>query len=227
MTYFFKEFTFIALKFILLTVNCEMENLSLYIEILGTLFGVAYVILAAKKNIWCWIAGIISSVLSVYLFLVYSNLYAEAILYMYYVIAGIVGWIQWSNPKTDRPFVIKVDSATHVFFIIIGTVLSFLLYFLISFIFPDAAKPLIDSFTTIFSFLATWITIRKWISSWIYWIVIDLISVGLYWSRDLNIYAFLMVFYTSLAIYGYYSWKKSEIKMVRFNKTLKGSQIIA
>ena len=112
-----------------------MENLSLYIEILGTLFGVAYVILAARKNIWCWIAGIISSVLSVYLFWVYSNLYAEAILYMYYVLAGIIGWVQWSNPKTDRPFVIKVDLATHLFFIIIGTVLSFLLYFFISFIF--------------------------------------------------------------------------------------------
>ncbi len=205
----------------------EMENSSLYIEILGTLFGVAYVILAAKKNIWCWIAGIISSVLMVYLFWIYSKLYAEAILYMYYVIAGIVGWVQWSNPKTDRPFIIKVDSVTHVFFVVIGVVLSFLLYFLISIVFSDAAKPLIDSFTTVFSFLATWITIRKWISSWVYWIVIDLISVGLYWSRDLNIYAFLMIVYTVLAVYGYYSWKKSEIKTVRFNKIFKGSESIA
>ncbi len=204
-----------------------MENSSLYIEILGTLFGLAYVILAAKKNIWCWIAGIISSFLSVYLFWVYSKLYAEAILYMYYVIAGIVGWVQWSNPKTDRPFIIKVDSGTHVFFIVTGAVLSFLLYFLISLIFPDAAKPLIDSFTTVFSFLATWITIRKWISSWIYWIIIDSISVGLYLSRGLNIYALLMVFYTALAIYGYYSWKKSEIKTVRFNKIFKSSESIA
>tara|TARA_Y100000589_G_C27080745_1_gene599491 strand:+ start:188 stop:802 length:615 start_codon:yes stop_codon:yes gene_type:complete len=204
-----------------------MENSSLYIEILGTLFGVAYVILAAKKNIWCWIAGIISSVLMVYLFWIYSKLYAEAILYMYYVIAGIVGWVQWSNPKTDRPFIIKVDSVTHVFFVVIGVVLSFLLYFLISIVFSDAAKPLIDSFTTVFSFLATWITIRKWISSWVYWIVIDLISVGLYWSRDLNIYAFLMIVYTVLAVYGYYSWKKSEIKTVRFNKIFKGSESIA
>ena len=189
-----------------------MENSSLYIEISGTLFGLAYVILAAKKNVWCWIAGIISSFLSVYLFWVYSKLYAEAILYMYYVIAGIVGWVQWSNPKTDRPFIIKVDSGTHVFLVVTGAFLSFLLYFLISLIFPDAAKPLIDSFTTVFSFLATWITIRKWISSWIYWIIIDSISVGLYWSRDLNIYAFLMIVYTVLAVYGYYSWKKSEIK---------------
>ena len=203
-----------------------MEKSSLYIELLGTLFGLAYVILAAKKNIWCWIAGVISSFLSVYLFWVYSKLYAEAILYMYYVIAGIVGWVQWSNPKTDRPFIIKVDSGTHVFFVVTGAVLSFLLYFLISLIFPDAAKPLIDSFTTVFSFLATWITIRKWISSWIYWIIIDSISVGLYWSRDLNIYAFLMIVYTVLAVYGYYSWKKSEIKTVRFNKIFKPSESI-
>lgn len=203
-----------------------MENSSLYIEISGTLFGLAYVILAAKKNVWCWIAGIISSFLSVYLFWVYSKLYAEAILYMYYVIAGIVGWVQWSNPKTDRPFIIKVDSGTHVFLVVTGAFLSFLLYFLISLIFPDAAKPLIDSFTTVFSFLATWITIRKWISSWIYWIIIDSISVGLYWSRDLNIYAFLMIVYTVLAVYGYYSWKKSEIKTVRFNKIFKASESI-
>ena len=203
-----------------------MENSSLYIEISGTLFGLAYVILAAKKNVWCWIAGIISSFLSVYLFWVYSKLYAEAILYMYYVIAGIVGWVQWSNPKTDRPFIIKVDSGTHFLLVVTGAFLSFLLYFLISLIFPDAAKPLIDSFTTVFSFLATWITIRKWISSWIYWIIIDSISVGLYWSRDLNIYAFLMIVYTVLAVYGYYSWKKSEIKTVRFNKIFKASESI-
>ena len=204
-----------------------MENLPLLLEISGTFFGVVYVILAAKRNIWCWFAGMISSILSVYLFWVYSKLYAEAILYFYYVIAGIIGWIQWSNPKKDRPFITRVTYTKHIVFIFSGIVLSVGLYFLISFVFPDAARPLIDSFTTVFSFLATWITIRKWISSWIYWIVIDSISVGLYWSRDLNIYAFLMVFYTFLAIYGYYSWKKSEIKTVRFNKILKGSQTIA
>ena len=189
-----------------------MENLPLLLEISGTFFGVVYVILAAKRNIWCWFAGMISSILSVYLFWVYSKLYAEAILYFYYVIAGIIGWIQWSNPKTDRPFITRVTYTKHIVFIFSGIVLSVGLYFLISFVFPDAARPLIDSFTTVFSFLATWMTIRKWLSSWIYWIIIDTISVGLYWSRDLNIYAFLMIFYTVLAVYGYYSWKNAGTK---------------
>ena len=198
-----------------------MEYLPVLIEVLATFFGVAYVILAAKKNILCWSAGIISSILMVYLFWVYSKLYAEAYLYFYYVIAGIVGWIQWSNPKTDRPFVIKVNYATHIVFILFGAILSYGLYFLISYIFPDAARPLMDSFTTVFSFLATWMTIRKWLSSWIYWIIIDVVSVGLYWSRDLNIYSFLMVLYTVLAVYGYLSWKKSQTKFLKFSTLFK------
>ena len=198
-----------------------MEYLPVLIEVLATFFGVAYVVLAAKKNILCWSAGIISSILSVYLFWVYSKLYAEAYLYFYYVIAGIIGWMQWSNPKTDRPFVIKVNYVTHIVFILIGAVLSYGLYFFISYIFPDAARPLIDSFTTVFSFLATWMTIRKWLSSWIYWIIIDVVSVGLYWSRDLNIYAFLMVLYTVLALYGYLSWKKSQTKFLNFSALFK------
>jgi len=198
-----------------------MGNLPLILEVLATFFGVAYIVLAARKNIWCWVAGIISSLLSVYLFWVYSKLYAEAILYFYYVVAGIIGWMQWSNPKTDRPFVIKVNSSTHIVFIFFGAILSVGLYFLISFVFPYADRALIDSFTTVFSFLATWFTIRKWLSSWIYWIVIDVASAGLYWSKDLNIYALLMIFYTVLAVYGYFSWKKSESKSIKFISVFK------
>ena len=198
-----------------------MGNLPLILEVLATFFGVAYIVLAARKNIWCWVAGIISSLLSVYLFWVYSKLYAEAILYFYYVVAGIIGWMQWSNPKTDRPFVIKVNSSTHIVFILFGAILSVGLYFLISFVFPDADRALIDSFTTVFSFLATWFTIRKWLSSWIYWIIIDIVSAGLYWSKDLNIYALLMIFYTVLAVYGYFSWKKSESKSIKFISVFK------
>ena len=51
---------------------------------------------------------------------------------------------------------------------------------------------------------------RKWISNWIYWIVIDLVSVWLYWSRDLEIYALLMLIYALMAVYGYYSWRAQE-----------------
>lgn len=183
------------------------------LEVFATLFGLAYVILAAKKNIWCWLMGIIGSCLSIYLFWVYSKLYAEAILSFYYVVTGVIGWVYWNKPKAELP-VLKVSYIVHLLFVGIGVGLSFAFYSLVTNIFTDAARPLLDSFTTVFSFLATLITIKKWVSNWIYWIVIDAVTAYMYWSRDLNIYSGLMILYTGLAIYGYLQWRKSEAKTV-------------
>ncbi len=196
-----------------------MENLPLIIELLATAFGLGYVILAAKKNIWCWLMGIMGSALSIYLFWVYSKLYAEAILSFYYVITGVIGWVQWNKPQEDKPF-IKVDYKAHVLFILTASILSLGFYQLVTNIFTDAARPMLDSFTTVFSFMATWITIKKWLSSWIYWIAIDAVTAVMYWSRDLNIYAGLMVLYTVLAVYGYLEWRKSNPKSVSFSELL-------
>ena len=68
--------------------------------------------------------------------------------------------------------------------------------------------PLLDSFTTIFSFIATWMTARRVLENWIYWIAIDGLSVYLYYSRGLDVYSLLSFVYTGMAIYGYFNWKK-------------------
>ena len=63
------------------------KNLELLIEIVAVIFGIAYVFLAAKNKISCWIFGIIGSVLSIFLFVFYAKLYAESVLYLFYVFA--------------------------------------------------------------------------------------------------------------------------------------------
>ena len=78
----------------------------------------------------------------------------------------------------------------------------------------EAEKPLIDSFTTIFSFIATYLMAKKWIENWLYWIVIDGVSVYLYYTRGLEIYALLMFAYTIIVVYGYFEWKKLEVVKV-------------
>lgn len=191
----------------------------LLIEILGTLFLIAYVVLAAKENIWCWLMGIIGSALNIYLFWVCSKLYSEAILSLYYVVTGIIGWVLWKSPKKKIP-VIKVSLTAHVVFVIFGIALSFGFYLIVTNVFIDAARPLLDSFTTVFGFLVTLITIKKWISSWVYWIVIDVVTAYMYWSQSLNIYSGLMILYTILAIYGYIEWKKSKPQKVELKKLI-------
>lgn len=189
------------------------KHIELLIEIIAVILGVFYVVLAAKNNKWCWVFGIFSSAISIVLFVLFAKLYAEAFLYFFYVIAGIYGWIIWNN-NTNQHQVYQHTLKKHLFIIIIGTLLSIGLYLIISFFFADAQKPLIDAFTTAFSFIATYLTAKKWIENWLYWIIIDLITIYLYFSRGLEIYALLMLLYAIIAAYGYLKWKKlSIIKM--------------
>jgi nicotinamide mononucleotide transporter len=186
------------------------NNIPLLLEIVAVIFGVLYTVLMAQNKISCWIFGIIGSLLSVYIFVEYAKLYAEAVLYVFYVFAGIYGWMQWKKQKSvEKVYQQKVS--THVKLILSGTVISLFLYFGLTFFFTEAEKPLIDSFTTVFSFIATYLMAKKWIGNWYYWLVIDAVSVYLYYTRELEIYALLMLVYTILVVYGYWQWKKLKI----------------
>lgn len=186
------------------------NNFALLLEIVAVIFGVLYTVLMAKNKISCWIFGIIGSLLSVYLFVEYAKLYAEALLSVFYVFAGIYGWIVWKKQEVIEE-VYQRKIMMHVKLISVGTALSLLMYFGLAYFFKEAQKPLIDSFTTIFSFIATYLMAKKWIENWFYWIAIDGVSVYLYYTRGLEIYALLMFAYTIIVIYGYFEWKKLKV----------------
>ena len=178
-----------------------------WLEVGAVVTGIIYVMLATRENIWCWFFGIISSGLSIYLFFL-SKLYAESILYFYYVLAGIYGWIVWQKRSTRTSLKISTwPIQYHLITIAIGVALSFALAAFLK-NYTDAALPLIDSHTTIFSFIATFMVTRKVLENWLYWILIDIVSVGLYSSRQLYLYAFLMVIYTIIAVWGFKAWRK-------------------
>ncbi len=178
-------------------------------ELYAVITGVLYIFLAARENIWCWFFGIVSSILSIYVFY-FSKLYAESFLYFYYVIAGFYGWYSWKKgPNAKEILEISRWKWSHHFFAIFsGVLLSLALAFILR-QYTDAKMPLIDAHTTIFSFIATYMTTRKILETWIYWVVIDMVSIGLYWSRELYLYSLLMLIYTIMAIYAYYNWKKT------------------
>ena len=189
------------------------ENKALLLEILAVIFGVAYIVLAAKNKISCWLFGIIAALLSIWLFIEHAQLYAEAFLYCFYVMAGFYGWYSWQN-QVKESTIYQHPLKNHVLLIIIGGIVSVGFYYLVTNIFTDAARPLIDSFTTIFSFIATYLTIKKWLNNWIYWIVIDVVTTYLYVSRELYLYAGLMGVYSVIALYGYLQWKKLNVVKV-------------
>ena len=184
------------------------NNLSLVLEIVAVAFGLAYVVYAALNKVIAWPLGIVGSAISIFIFVVYAKLYAESILYLYYVIMGFYGWWNWKSSSQGE--VQKIEQkglVTHLILISIGVAFSFILYYGITYFTDDTERPLIDSFTTSFSFIATYMTTRRWIGNWIYWVLINVLSVYLYYSRSLSIYAMLMLINAIVAALAYFKWK--------------------
>lgn len=184
-------------------------DIVLFIEIFATLTGLTYVILLMREQIICWFFGIVSSILSIWLFY-HSKLFAESMLYFYYVLMGIYGWYNWGNHRKEMDEALPISSKNYTFLLfscLIAVACSLSLSYLLN-KYTTAERAMIDSFTTVFSFLATYLQTQKYISNWLFWIVINAVSVWLYYDRGLNIYAGLMLVYLILSIIGFTNWRQ-------------------
>lgn len=188
-------------------------------EWIAVLTGIAYVILAALRSNWCWIFAIFSSGIYVYLCLI-GQLYIESVLQVFYIATAVVGWISWQKNDTSSPLIDEtldkfgtVDLVKtwpviyHAYNLLISGVVAFSLGFCFD-QFTDQANPYADAFTTVFSLAATFMVVRKVLENWVYWIVIDLVSIFLYHQRGYSLSAVLYLLFTILAIVGFIAWYK-------------------
>ena len=189
------------------------ENLNYswdWIESSAVLMSVLYVFFAAKENIWCWFFGAISAIL--YTYICFNiKLYAETFLQLFYLIMSVIGYISWKKPEVSK--INQWSVKKHLILILLSIIFVFIVGFLLS-IRTDAKMPLVDTFTTVFSVVATILVIKKVLENWLYWIVIDLVSIFLYFERDLHLSSILFMIYTIIAIKGYFSWiEKSKLNV--------------
>lgn len=180
-------------------------NSSLFLEISAVVLGTIYVIAAMFEKRWCWYFGIASSIFAI-IFAYESRYYQDIIINTYYVVAGLWGLAKWSSHASSKE-VIHNQQLTHNLIIPFGGILAVLLLgFLFSKI--DNSKSYLDAFTTIFAFIATWLTVKKVIENWLYWVVIDLVSFYMYFSKELYVYSTLYMIYAFFAVLGYIIWQR-------------------
>lgn len=179
-----------------------------FIEWLIFAMALIYVVLAAIENVWCWLFGILASLFSVYLCFS-GHLFLESGLQVFYVIIGIYGWYEWlhgSKNKTEPP-IISYSFLKLIYLTIIGIII-WIPFGYTAHTYSTQALPYLDAFITAFSIVATWMTAKKIIQNWVFWIVIDGLAVVLYASRSFYLIALLYGIYTILSIIGYLQWKK-------------------
>jgi nicotinamide mononucleotide transporter len=176
------------------------------VEWLAFFFSLIYVILAAAKSIWCWPFAFIGSSLYVYLCIV-SQLYLESGLQLFFVVMALIGWVSWKHTEKKRLDIINWSVGQHLLNIVLSTMVALSLGWIFD-QYTNQENPYVDAVTTVFSLAATFMVARKVLENWIYWIIIDSISIWLYAQRGLNLSSVLFLIYTVIAIVGFFSWYK-------------------
>jgi len=172
---------------------------------------IAYLILAIRQSIFCWLAAIIGT--SIYLVLMFRvGLYMESALQAFYIAMALYGWRHWRQASDDGKSlpVVSWPLAFHILPLLMIATLTALSGYLLS-VYSNASLTYADSFTTWGAIAATWMVARKVLQNWHYWFVIDSVSAVIYVSKGLWLTALLYLFYLVLIIVGLRTWREAEL----------------
>jgi len=175
----------------------------------AVILAVLYLLLAVRQHILCWLCWIISSCL--YLYVMYeAGLYMESMLQIFYIIMGFYGWSQWNKSVDQASFQVnRWSPLNHLIAIAVVLMLTFASGQVLE-LYTEAAMPFIDALTTWGAVVTTYMVAKKLLENWIYWFVIDSISIYLFVSRELYFTAFLFLVYLFIIVIGYRSWREME-----------------
>jgi nicotinamide mononucleotide transporter len=179
-----------------------------WIEILAAALALLYVRLAIGQRLSCWVAAFISSVLYAWVFFK-AHLYMDSGLQVFFAVMAAYGFWQWQHGKGGAALSVSGwPIARHA--LALGVILGLALltsYFLRRY--TPAASPFVDSLVTWSSVWATFLVARKVYENWHWWIVIDSVSLCLFFTRHLYLTVLLYSLYVILSVIGMREWRRS------------------
>ena len=194
-----------------------------FLEFTGTVINLLCVILVARRNILTWPLGIVGVVLFGILFY-QINLYADFFEQIYYFITSVMGWYMWAAVRRRSPEdkhisvernSIKANIAWAAGITGISVIATWALsniHIWLPMLFPEPASlPALDATTTVMSFAAQYLMMKRKLENWYLWILVDVIAIWLYWYKEVPFIALLYVVFLFNAIYGWWAWKRAII----------------
>ena len=186
-----------------------------FLEYFGVVTGIIYLILEILQHRAMWVVGFLTSFVYVFVFF-FSKFYADMSLNVYYVCMSIYGFWQWQkvgSREEEKEIAILYRHLNLKLFlgIIAVTVILYGVLFQILANYTDSPVPAGDAFTTALSITATWMLARRILEHWWFWVVINFVSVYLYYQRGLYPTCFLFICYGVLAVVGWINWRKKGI----------------
>jgi len=188
------------------------------LEISAVIVSALAVWLTARRHLWCWPIGLVSVLLYARIFFA-AKLYSDLLLQLIFAVMQLYGWWQWSSGRgvpqqpdsqaSDQHHIQpqRLSRSGWLAGLLAGAFGSVLLGYVMA-SFTDAHIPWLDSALTSFSLVAQFWMARKYVANWWLWIAVDIIYVGVYIYKDLNLTAGLYAAFIVLAIIGLRNWQR-------------------
>lgn len=187
-----------------------MMDWRLALQVVGVLLGLLYLYLEYRASVWLWIVGVLMPIVHAALYL-RQGLYADFSMQLYYIVAGIYGLCVWlwygkrSSSDGGGLHIKPMPRGVWAVSVAVAAVAFVVIYLLLKH-FTDSTVPVWDALTTALSIVAMWLLSRKYVEQWLWWLVVDLLTVALYVYKDIPLTASLYMLYSFLAVIGYRRW---------------------
>jgi len=185
-----------------------------FLDILGFVVGLVYLVLEYKASIWLWLASIVMPAIDMVLYFK-AGLYADFGMAIYYCLAAVYGYVSWkwfkrASGQAEQPGGRPVTRFRRAH-ILPALAALFLLWFGIWWVlthWTDSTVPVADAFTTALSIVALWALAQKYAEQWLLWLVVDVVCCILYVRKGIPFKAAIYGLYTVVAVFGYRKWLK-------------------
>lgn len=184
------------------------------LEAVAVIMGIVSVWYSRKENILVYPTGLINTTLYVYLSYK-GHLLGEASVNLYYTIMSLYGWYLWTRKTPDQTnYVLQITHSNTkewlqqlLFFGVIYTTLFLVLTYAKSAFAPEAI-PWADAFASATAYTGMWLMAKKKVESWIWWILTNIASIPLYFTKGYAFTSIQFMVLLILAIAGLISWKE-------------------
>jgi nicotinamide mononucleotide transporter len=179
------------------------------IEVIAVVLGIANILLVARRSIWNFPVALVMVTLYARIFWD-AKLYSDAGLQGFFFAVNLYGWWSWRTNKAEAgEVVVERLAPTALFAWIGGSVLAVAGWGTIMARLTDASLPYADSSVAMLSVAAQLLMTWRKLENWYWWIVVNIISVGLYAVKGLYLTTGLYALFLVLAVWGLISWRKS------------------
>lgn len=183
-------------------------SIKYWLDIVGAVFSFASTLFYIKIDKRAWPIGLCAIGINIFLYY-QTGIYGDMSLEIVYFVLTFYGWYQWmwgGGNHDNLPITHLTPKLGLLLSFIAGTGSWACAILLIKF--THSQVPYWDAITTVLSLIAQWMICKKILETWVVWLVVDAMYVGLYFNKALPFHSALLVIYCGLAIVGWWRWRK-------------------